>query len=130
MECPICTFEFDSEKRKPKLCRCGNSICEECVLLIVSRNQNTFICPLCKFHLNDYRKNTLTPNNALQALMMDLDALKNPIKDKSTLTEALICKTQEIQANESMAIGEFNEYVTVFGIIAMLVLFMPWVMKK
>ena len=129
MECPICTFEFDANDRKPLLCRCGNSICNECVALIVTRNNNSFVCPLCKFHQGAYKTNPLTFNRAIQELMVEVDCLNNPTKEKEMLTEALISRNSEVQASEPIFHKEFDEYIAVMGLVWMLVLFFPWVIS-
>jgi len=127
MECPICTYEFNAKHRKPLMCVCGNSICEECVSLIVVKNGNSFICPLCKHSLFNLKDLGLSVNKSLLKLVLELEALEFPFKESSMLTEKLITRYRETQFNPELSAKRYNEYVNVYGILMFALLFLPWV---
>ena len=128
MECPICTFEFDTEKRKPLLCKCGNSLCLECISLLVAKYNNTYTCPLCKFIQNNYKKSPLPENKSIQKLILKLDSLRSPTKEKGSLTDPLILHESDTQTLPNKIPEDFNEFITITGIFILLCLFLPWVL--
>lgn len=127
MECPICTCEFNGTSQKPLLCKCGNSICEECVTLIVVKGGNNFTCPLCKYSVKGYKESALGINKALETLILELEALRVPFKERSVLTEKLILKNQETQFCEETNIKTYNEFISVYGVLTFAFAFLPWV---
>jgi hypothetical protein len=127
MECPICTFEFDAKTRKPLICICGNSICEECVTLIVVKSGNNFVCPLCKYTLKNIKDLGLGVNKTLLKLVLDLEALQFPLRESSMLTEKLITKDIETQFSPEFGVKKYNEYINVYGVFGFALLFLPWV---
>ena len=56
LECPICFDIFGTNFRHikaPKVLKCGDSICKECLEEIVKNsNEKFFLCPLCKEKIN------------------------------------------------------------------------------
>ena len=127
MECPICSFEFDNDKKTPILCICGNSICKECIQLLVDRNNRAFICPLCRYIRNPYKNNPLPVNTQIVKLMLEVDVIRYPFKEKESITEPLIVKSVDIQSEGNVRPKEFNEYVSLIGIVAICILTTPWV---
>lgn len=127
MECPVCSYEFDDTKRKSHLCKCGNSICEDCIKALVARSNGSFTCPLCRYVRAQYYRNPLPENKQVTRLMQDIDCIKHPTKEKSELTEPLIFRSIQVQSSECERPKEFNEYITVIGIFVMISLFLPWV---
>ena len=130
MECPICSFDFDGKTRKPLLCICGNSICIDCVELLIIKHNGAFNCPLCRYSRNNYRSNPLPENKQIVKLMIELSDARFPTKEKSELTEALIFKNSEVQSSDNEKPKEFNEYVTVIGILFLVLLYIPWVINN
>ena len=50
-ECPICLDIFGNTKnhiRCPKVLKCGDSLCKECLEKIIQTDEDFFICPICK----------------------------------------------------------------------------------
>jgi hypothetical protein len=129
MECPICISEFDNESKKPLLCTCGNSICEDCVNLMVLKGANTFTCPLCKFTVKSYKDHSLQKNSHLQTLVDRLDILRFPVREKQCLTERLIYREAGSQYEETSKKSSYSEFLSVFGISLFAVVFLPWVRK-
>ena len=127
MECPICSYEFDDSKRKSLLCKCGNSICEDCVKALVVRYNGTFTCPLCRYVRNQYHRSPLPENKQVTRLMQEIDCIRNPTKEKCELTEPLICRNAQVQSSDCERPKEFNEYIAVIGITVLFGLFFPWV---
>ena len=127
MECPICISDYDSKEKRPLLCRCGNSMCEECVKLMVMKGLNTFTCPLCKQIIKGYKENSLPLNTHLQKLTDRLDILRFPVRDKNTLTEVLIQRDVGCQYETNIIHKKYNEYLTVAGISIWAIVFLPWV---
>ena len=65
-ECPICLDIFGATQnhiRSPKVLKCGDSICKECLEKIIQTDENVFLCPICKDeikkeeNINDYTTN-------------------------------------------------------------------------
>ena len=127
MECPICSYEFDDNKRKSLLCKCGNSICEDCINALVTRSNGSFICPLCRYTRSQYHRNKLPQNKQVIKLIQEIDCIRNPTKDKCELTEPLVYRSAYVQSSDFERPKEFNEYITVLGISVMISLFLPWV---
>jgi hypothetical protein len=127
MECPICTYNFDNKKRQPLICKCGNSICEECVTLISTRSNGAFLCPLCKYTIKDYFNNKLPYNKPISQLVIELDSINNPFKEASALTDPLILQNVETQYTEPYKANEFNEFITVLGLLILFGAIFPWV---
>ncbi|XP_046543545.1 uncharacterized protein LOC124253765 isoform X1 [Haliotis rubra] len=50
MECPVCSYVFDSDDRTPRLMSCCvSSVCSTCITDIISRGgSNCIDCPLCR----------------------------------------------------------------------------------
>jgi len=68
-ECPICLDIFgnkNSHIRVPKILKCGDNICKECLEALIKKTEEEFfLCPLCKEkitkdqHIDDYVTNKL-----------------------------------------------------------------------
>lgn len=127
MECPICSFDFDDNKKQPLLCKCGNSVCKDCITLLVQKKNNVFTCPLCRTVINPYSKTPLPVNRQISSLVAELDCLRSPTKEKSSLTEPLVSKSIQVQSKDYQKPPEFNEYITVTGISFILITHLPWV---
>ena len=50
-ECAICCLKFNHERKKPRICPCGHTICEECLRQILGRDNPQ--CPYCNEQLED-----------------------------------------------------------------------------
>ena len=84
-----------------------------------------FTCPLCRYVINSYNKNPLTVNKEISKLLAQVDCLRFPVKEKSSLTDPLLLRHIETQSSDYEKQKEFNEYITIVGIALLLLLFLP-----
>jgi tripartite motif-containing protein 2/3 len=52
LTCATCLYQFDGDRRRPKLLSCSHTVCRYCLEQIVELPQNretgTFRCPICR----------------------------------------------------------------------------------
>ena len=89
-ECSICLDIFGnslSHIRTPKVLKCGDTICKECLEMILKKsNEEFFLCPLCKEKINkeknidDYTTNKKVisiVNSCFNLSNKELESLEN-----------------------------------------------------
>ena len=89
-ECPICLDIFGINQnhiKAPKVLKCGDTICKECLEMILKKSdEEFFLCPLCKEKINkeknidDYTTNKKVisiVNSCFNLSNKDLESLEN-----------------------------------------------------
>ena len=110
MECEICKFEWDFEKRIPRILNCGHSFCENCLKnLVKNSNNNKIKCPKCEniIIINNINEiNKLKKNISLLKIFDKFETKKkslNNTNNKSLLSFSM---------NDSNFLNSINEEIS------------------
>jgi len=74
LTCHLCTTKYDLEDKEPiVLACCGDTMCRQCFLAMVSPQDNTFTCPLCTQTTVFEKTHNILVNKQLRALLEKRD---------------------------------------------------------
>lgn len=90
MECEICLNNWDSKVFIPRLLPCGHTFCENCLIDLVTKSSNRFLCPMCRFEIINVKSKedifALPKNFTLLKISSKIEERKTIVRQKQSDT--------------------------------------------
>ena len=86
--CILCFYQYNNNKKIPKILKCGHTFCLECLKRIYIKNDGNFKCPTCRKECTEKPENLTTVFSLLHSEDPESTSESNTITESEAITES------------------------------------------